>query len=735
MLFDNLSTYRRHSVLLRIFFTYLLLLLVVFVVGLVAFSRVRGVILEKEINLSKQYLNYAISVVDGELLHTKDRMYAALQSAESLRTMLPSTDEVLRQTRLVNVLFKFKNASSLIADCYLFDHNSPIVIGSEDTEPRDELLRIFHDYHHLDRADALEMLSVPRRFRVLPTIRAASGAQQEPSGGGLITLVAGMNYSSNPDTLVATVRESTIRDLILDTPISDYGDVYIVNEDGVVVSSSNRQAPTTAIDPELMRRFTSGRAGDQLEYQKNLVVFRTSQFFNGFYFTKLPYQSILKGFNATRNTFAIALGVLLLIYLSLSVILSRFLYQPIAEIMKKLRGDRGGDQKEYRDEFAFIDGSIEDIQKRHLEHEQNAVLADLVEQGVCGEELKPLLPYSQFQTAILRCHADPHLHGHVSDCLGAVGLPAGFTVQAVASGSHPGDCYLLVNGEMLDPASVEAMVRELKARVESEHQLSLVAGIGPVCSRMEEVAQSVEKAFVAINQGSSQSPDYVYGYMGQPMDSVQIYFPVDFSNKAGEMLIGGRPDGVSALIDEVFDRNQCLPNLYMKILCRGFASEYIRLAGRHRYPIDVRQVTDIVEHEYRIDRVRKFFKSIFIDFAANAGVPHGTPNRVVTFMMDFVTKNYQDPDIKIDVIARALNLTSSYVSTIFRQSTGVTFTEYLQNYRFTVAKKILEDSSDRVKDIAHRVGFRIENSFIRSFRHREGVSPGEYRLIQGGRRD
>ncbi|WP_312497599.1 helix-turn-helix transcriptional regulator, partial [Enterococcus sp.] len=58
---------------------------------------------------------------------------------------------------------------------------------------------------------------------------------------------------------------------------------------------------------------------------------------------------------------------------------------------------------------------------------------------------------------------------------------------------------------------------------------------------------------------------------------------------------------------------------------------------------------------------------------------------------------------------------------------AVTFADYLQNYRLKIAKKWLEETELTIKEIAARLKYTNSQNFIRFFKKKEQVTPGEYR--------
>ena len=74
------------------------------------------------------------------------------------------------------------------------------------------------------------------------------------------------------------------------------------------------------------------------------------------------------------------------------------------------------------------------------------------------------------------------------------------------------------------------------------------------------------------------------------------------------------------------------------------------------------------------------------------------------------------------------NISGGYIGRLFKKYSGVSFIEYLINYRVKVAKQIMKENKGiKIKDVALKVGYTNSASFIRCFKNVTGVSPINYR--------
>lgn len=74
-----------------------------------------------------------------------------------------------------------------------------------------------------------------------------------------------------------------------------------------------------------------------------------------------------------------------------------------------------------------------------------------------------------------------------------------------------------------------------------------------------------------------------------------------------------------------------------------------------------------------------------------------------------------------------INYSASYFSKMFHELTGSSFTQYLKDYRLEIAADKLITTDKTITEISQETGFCNLPYFSRSFQHKFGVTPNEYR--------
>lgn len=100
---------------------------------------------------------------------------------------------------------------------------------------------------------------------------------------------------------------------------------------------------------------------------------------------------------------------------------------------------------------------------------------------------------------------------------------------------------------------------------------------------------------------------------------------------------------------------------------------------------------------------------------------------------DYINRNYSQ-SFSLDDIADHVGYTKQYFCSVFKQHYKMTLVEYLNEFRIGKAKELLADSSTTISEIGSRVGFNSNSYFTRIFKQSTGITPSEYRGLSKNRK-
>lgn len=91
-----------------------------------------------------------------------------------------------------------------------------------------------------------------------------------------------------------------------------------------------------------------------------------------------------------------------------------------------------------------------------------------------------------------------------------------------------------------------------------------------------------------------------------------------------------------------------------------------------------------------------------------------------------ISKRYKE-DLSLQDMADVLNVNPAYFSTLFKKKTGVSFVQYLTNYRIKKAMNLLRTTGSSVEEISERVGYPNANYFVKVFKKTVGMNVSEFK--------
>jgi len=100
------------------------------------------------------------------------------------------------------------------------------------------------------------------------------------------------------------------------------------------------------------------------------------------------------------------------------------------------------------------------------------------------------------------------------------------------------------------------------------------------------------------------------------------------------------------------------------------------------------------------------------------------------FAVRYIHDNYQS-QITVQELAELLNVSQPYLFRVFRQMTGKSPKQYLNDYRILQAKRLLTETAMTVTEVAGSVGYYDALAFSRFFSLKVGCSPRSYRNSSG----
>lgn len=177
--------------------------------------------------------------------------------------------------------------------------------------------------------------------------------------------------------------------------------------------------------------------------------------------------------------------------------------------------------------------------------------------------------------------------------------------------------------------------------------------------------------------------------------------------------------------------------IYACVRCMEFASELAKTAKDGQTGDGLNFLYQEFVHQVSTLKEPELLEHYFLDFARKAADIYGhmagdVGYRQISEAKRYIADHYHE-SLQLSGVAKKLYLSTAYFSRLFKEKTGVTFSDYLANCRIERARQLLATTDLSIAEVSAAVGYQEANSFSRLFKARTGQSPSDYRVAQRGK--
>lgn len=111
--------------------------------------------------------------------------------------------------------------------------------------------------------------------------------------------------------------------------------------------------------------------------------------------------------------------------------------------------------------------------------------------------------------------------------------------------------------------------------------------------------------------------------------------------------------------------------------------------------------------------------------------PQARGDEMISELRQYVQSSYPT-DISLESAAEHVSLSPRYLSRIFKDETGMNFTDYVTKTRLEKAMELILNTDGTIEQISRQVGFNSSGYFIKKFKTQYGVTPKMYKELHSG---
>lgn len=308
---------------------------------------------------------------------------------------------------------------------------------------------------------------------------------------------------------------------------------------------------------------------------------------------------------------------------------------------------------------------------------------------------------------------------------------------------HSGIIVLMnyqVDQEVVIKQKIEELYDDIKKDVDKFKEFFVFLGVGKKSNRFLDARICLQTAVDAIKYRISIPTTgiiYYESYKFAPYEIDKIITPAKKQNYLSKIEaedIDAAKDCLSTAIREIrFDSKQYSPVLFFDILISYVETltDYCKKKNFYdeKYVEGLKQWNTKIDNGYSekmlIDETKNFINFAVLHIIEEKKEKDIKPIRIVK---KYIEENFMQ-EISLGQLAQLVDMNSSYLSSIFKKETGMTYSEYLVCCRIEKACKMLVETNMSINDVALQSGYQDSRYFSKQFAKQIGLKPSEYRKL------
>mgnify|MGYP001015842783 CR=1 FL=1 len=281
-------------------------------------------------------------------------------------------------------------------------------------------------------------------------------------------------------------------------------------------------------------------------------------------------------------------------------------------------------------------------------------------------------------------------------------------------------------------------LEKMEIELEKRCHITLTAGIGNVRSKIEDIRYSYQEAKKAVEYRFLMGFGKVLPYQDfngrAPADGAVNW--QKHEEKVVKYLKLGRAEEFDKFLDEFISRIERLQTtretLYAAVI--GLAIKVYQTvneqgaSGETFSPAFIYRMYDELQKlqtkEQLLSWLRNTISAAFYEVETSR---KNYSSGIINKILDFIERNYHMENLNLDLIAREVAFSPSYISLIFKKETGINLFDHITKLRIEKAMAMLRNSCLRISDIGEMVGYPNPSYFTNVFKKHTGKSPKEFR--------
>ena len=299
-----------------------------------------------------------------------------------------------------------------------------------------------------------------------------------------------------------------------------------------------------------------------------------------------------------------------------------------------------------------------------------------------------------------------------------------------------GKIVLIISMDINDMMFLENKLNHVKDYVKSEWGIISTIGVGNIYDGIEKLGKSYIESYTALDYRFIKGKDSVIVFNKVFSDvSIDTWLKSDVISDVATSIKLGDSEALSQNISRVTDtiKDGGMSLSMARCICYDLVNTIIRTTyemGKLQVCKNMVNIFELTGYETVEELIRhvEIVSRTLCDEIKRMKESHNY--HLIKELIGYIKNNATDENFSINKMAEEMSLSPSYMSRYFKEQTGSTILQYINNERILLAHQLLVENHGTVDEIAKKLGYCTVSGFVKMFKKTEGISPGQYRRLQ-----
>ncbi|WP_145407017.1 AraC family transcriptional regulator [Paenibacillus xylanexedens] len=723
----------------------------------------------KEIRSNKQLLlKNTVNYMESSVIQKVNQVYLSLALGSPVSIDIDSLKGNHGKILDIEQLLKnqVQNYSDLIDAIHIYDTKNQFIISSAHGLMlyKDAPERVDQIADWAATMRATEESSLWTQARMVPQ-DAYIEQSIENNMTPLITYVRSYPFQSsgqNSKVMIAIdIKESTISQIIENMIPADYANTFIVDQQGTVISAADKTLLGSTTKENLLQSLLSTSSSDESLthiFDHDSYVISQDQFKgNGWrIYTTTPNKSFyykldsLKEVSLLLGLLAVAVGI------AMSSLFTVANYSPVKRILNNIKGrvdhPTGLRQNEYRlidtainSLSSKVDSLEETLQANHkmIKH---SIMLNMIHNRFTPEELTEQLQSIHVSTAYSRFRCiviDPvsekwkemqprQLQHTLYTMIQQLETAEIEGTRLLAEELQDHKMVVIICTNQPEEPLSDQIVEFIHSEARNRFGLAFALSLGGWVDHYTSIYQSYHQANTLI-QYSYFFPEHSaiqdLELLSRESSSLEIpdSYLMNFEKKLQLRDVDGTANAIHELVSTIKEGTYSAE--YSRVFLLKAVSIYSNCINQVRWqPTDANAQNLYKQFAslYNINTYAEWMVHLITEFITHVEKRSEVRSPdTISAVKAYISDNISG-DLTLDHVSEQVFISPKYLSKIFKEETGIVYSEYVTNQRMERARELIARREFTIEQVASTVGYRTPAYFIKKFKEIHGCTPKNF---------